>query len=67
MKDILLKVQDNEYDFMINLLNKFNFVEDNNSDYFTAEQKQLIEERYDELNSGKVNGVEWKTVEKLLK
>lgn len=67
MKDILIKVKDSEYDFFLNLLSRFDFVELDKKDFFSDEQKEILDKRYEELKSGKVKGVEWETVEELLK
>ena len=66
MKDLVLKVKDNEYNFVVNLLNKFDFIEIENIDPLTEEQKLIIDKRYEELKSGKVKGVGWDTINKIL-
>ena len=66
MKDLVVKVKDNEYNFVVNLLNKFDFVEIEPIDTLTEEQKLIVDKRYDELKTGKVKGVGWETIEKIL-
>lgn len=66
MKDLIVKVRDNEFSFVVNLLNKFDFVEIEAFDALTEEQKLIVDKRYEELKTGKIKGVEWSTIEKML-
>ncbi len=43
MKDLIVKVRDNEFSFVVNLLNKFDFVEIEAFDALTEEQKLIVD------------------------
>ncbi len=66
MKILIVKVRDTEFNFVVNLLNKFDFVEIEAFDALIEEQKLIIDKRYEELKTGEVKGVEWSTIEKML-
>jgi len=66
MKDLVVKIKDSEYNFVVNLLSKFDFIEIEASNTLTEEQKLIVDKRYDELKTGKVKGVGWDAIEKIL-
>jgi len=68
MIDLHLKIDENNYDFFIELIKKFDFVEieQDNDTYLTKKQKEVIEKRKNELLNGEVKGIEWSEIEKIL-
>ena len=68
MIDLHLKVKDDEYDFVVNLLQKFDFVDvesELNID-LTEEQKIELDRRYNEIISGTAKLMSFEEFEKIL-
>jgi hypothetical protein len=69
MIDLHLKIDENNYDFFIELIKKFEFVKINEQKKIklSKQQKEIINKRKEELLSEKIQGIELSEIEKLLK
>ncbi len=65
MKTITVNIADTEYQFVIDLLKKFDFfqiVEEESEIELSNEEKQMLDKRLQELKTEKVQAVDWETV-----
>jgi hypothetical protein len=68
MKTLTLNIEDSKYGFILNLLKKFDFVQIvTKGNELTNEQKQIAENRLDELISGKTGTIEWEQIKDMLR
>jgi len=68
MKTLTLNIEDSKYGFILNLLKKFDFVQIvTKGNELTNEQKQIAENRLDELISGKTGAIEWEQIKEMLR
>ncbi len=70
MKTITLNISDTEYQFVIDLLKKFDFVqvvEEESEIELTREEKEMLDKRLQELKTGTAQAIDWKTVKEMLK
>ncbi len=70
MKTLTIQVEDSKYASLINLLKRLSFVKIDNDEEviaFTESEKQLLDNRFDELIQGKVDTIDWKIVQEFLK
>ena len=68
MIDVHLKIEKESYDFFLQLVNKFNFVRiesDTVNDNLNIQQKDELDKRYNELETGKVTPISYSEFEKL--
>jgi len=68
MIDLHLKIQEKNFEFFMQLVNNFDFVEvKNNFDSnLTKEQKIELDKRYNEMKKGTSKTVNWDVVKKML-
>lgn len=65
MIDLHLKIQDEKYDFFIQLVNNFDFVEVDNAFELSDEQKAELDRRYNAIEKGEEETVSYDEFKKL--
>jgi len=65
MIDLHLRVEDTQYPFFIELIEKFNFVELNETKQLSENQIKILEKRKHELLSGEVKGMDYSEIERM--
>jgi hypothetical protein len=67
MKTITVNVEDSKYDFILNLLKKFDFIKIvNKENVFTEAEKQILNKRFEEISNEKIAPVDWEKVKNML-